>query len=189
MSEIVYQLRISLNLSEPEIWRRFLVTGNTSLDELHDMIQIVMGWDNQHLYQFIIGEHFYGDSELGTSGQRSDSSIITLGDLIKRPKTHFIYEYDFGDGWEHDILVEKIRPRPQFEAEFLPICLEGKLACPVEDCGGIFGYYEILDALKDPEHPQHAEMEETWGELGSDLDPEHFDLKWINDNLRELVVN
>lgn len=187
MSEIVYQLKISLSLSQPEIWRRFLVPGSVTLDELHDTIQIVMGWENQHLYQFLINDRMYGDSELGTSGSRSDSSEVTLGSLIKRPKTLFIYEYDFGDGWEHEILVEKIRPRPQFEVDFVPICLEGAQACPMEDCGGIFGYYDILNALKDSTHPQHEAMSETWGNYGSDIDPEHFDLKWVNSSLKALM--
>ncbi|MGE3728785.1 MAG: plasmid pRiA4b ORF-3 family protein [Candidatus Sericytochromatia bacterium] len=187
MSDIVYQLKISLNFSEPLIWRRFLVDGDTTLDEFHDLIQTVMGWGNEHLYQFIINDRMYGDGELGTSSQRADSSEVTLGSLIKRPKTTFIYEYDFGDGWEHEIVVEKIRPRSHFDVAFIPFCLEGEQACPLEDCGGIFGYYEILDALKDPAHPQHAEMVEAWGELGSDLDPESFELKWVNDSLRQMM--
>jgi len=187
MSDIVYQLKISLNFSDPLIWRRFLVDGDTSLDEPHDLIQTVMRWGNEHLYQFIINDRMYGDGELGTSSQRADSSEVTLGSLIKRPKTTFIYEYDLGDGWEHEVVVEKIRPRSQFDIAHIPHCLEGEQACPLEDCGGIFGYYDILDALKDPAHPQHAEMVEAWGELGTDLDPEIFELKWVNDSLRQMM--
>lgn len=187
MSNIVYQLKISLHMSQPEIWRRFLVSGNTTLDELHDIIQIVMGWDNQHLYQFLINDRIYGDAELGTSGQRSDAAEVTLESLIKRPKTQFIYEYDFGDGWEHEVLVEKIKPRAQFQVDHIPICLEGAQACPMEDCGGILGYYDILTALQDPTHPQHTEMRELWGEYGSHIKPEHFDIRWVNAALRELV--
>ena len=187
MSAIVYQLKISLSMSQPEIWRRFLVTDQTRLDDLHDIIQAVMGWENQHLYQFIINQRLYGDSSLGRSASRSDAADFSLGSLIKRPKTRFIYEYDLGDGWEHEILVEKIRPRAQFDVHQLPFCLAGEQACPFEDCGGIFGYYEILETLQNPESPEYPELVDIWGVPGQDFDPAHFDLDFVNHSLHDFL--
>ncbi|PKL77037.1 MAG: hypothetical protein CVV27_07245, partial [Candidatus Melainabacteria bacterium HGW-Melainabacteria-1] len=94
----------------------------------------------------------------------------------------FLYEYDFNDGWEHELLVEKIRPIPDQEAEQYPLCLEGENACPPEDCGGIFGYYELLTVLKDPSHPAFAEFKQQYGEI----EPGSFDLNHANQRLQDL---
>lgn len=182
MSGTLYQLKITLSNSEPPIWRRFQVAGEVTLDELHDIIQIVMGWDNEHQYQFIINDNYYVDTDLVTSANRQDSSLVRLNDVIKRSKNLFMYEYDFGDGWEHEVYVEKIGPLPNTYQ--FPTCHEGAMACPPEDCGGIFGYYDLLAALKDPTAPEYQEAFETYG----NLEPDSFDLKWVNRSLQELYT-
>ena len=103
-----------------------------------------------------------------------------LHDIISKPKDKFIYEYDFGDGWEHRIVLEKILPLGSFEP---PVVIKGKKACPPEDCGGIWGYYELLDAIQDPAHEEHESMLE-WA--GGEFDPDEFDMKSINERLDNL---
>jgi len=182
MSHILYQLKIRLEHSEPPVWRTLQVLGQTTLEDLHDMFQVVMGWKNENPFQFIIDEHYYADSDLGTGQNRIDASQVTLGSLIKRGKSTFVYEYDLSDGWEHEVEVEKIRPVSQEESFHLPLCLAGENACPPEDCGGIFGYYELLSLLKDPEHPAYQEMIDTYGEIR----PRDFDLEAVNRSLGNL---
>ncbi len=180
MGKILYQLKAQLNGSDPLVWRRFQVLGNTTLDQLHDVFQIVMGWDSEHHYQFILDDHYYSSDALGSSRKRSDASQFLLGQLIKRGKTPLIYEYDLSDGWEHDVMVEKIRPISELDAQQLPVCLEGENATPPENSGGMFGYYELLSILKDPQHQAYQEMLDTYG----DLNPAAFDLGQINRSLQ-----
>ncbi len=184
MSQIAYQLRIELTGSEPPVWRRVQVLGQFPLSDLHDILQVAMGWKNEHFYQFIINDRIYGDPELGSGDSRVDAETVSIGNLIKRAKVGFIYEYDFDDGWEHEIVVEKIRPLPDEEAALLPRCLEGEGACPPEDCGGIFGYFELLEALQDPHHHAYDEMKRLYG----DLDPTRFDRDAVNKRLSVLFV-
>lgn len=108
-----YQLKITLKWSRPAIWRRVVVRADMRLDRLHDVIQIVMGWTNSHLHQFILGRSFYGEpdpefADLGT--QTLNEKRYTVADLAPAAKTKFIYEYDFGDGWQHEVKVEKVLP-------------------------------------------------------------------------------
>ncbi|MEZ0373821.1 MAG: plasmid pRiA4b ORF-3 family protein, partial [Candidatus Sericytochromatia bacterium] len=133
-------------------------------------------------YQFIIEDRCYGDAELGSGDSRMDASAVSLGQLLRRPKLQFLYEYDFSDGWEHEILVEKIRPQPESETLGLPQCLAGENACPPEDCGGIFGYYELLAVLADPGHPAHAELKQQY----AGFEPAAFDLEAVNHNLQAM---
>lgn len=178
----MYQLTLRLEHSEPPVWRTLQVLNTTSLEDLHDMFQVAMGWQNEQAYQFIINDHYYGDDDLGSSGNRSDAGSVRLGELIKRGKVSFMYEYDLSDGWEHHVHVDKIRPLSAEEAVQLPRCIAGENACPPEECGGIFGYYELLSLLKDPEHPAYAEMVEQYGVI----DPRAFDLSAVNQNLNNL---
>lgn len=182
MSQILYQLKVQLVNSEPPVWRRFQVLSQTPLDQLHDVIQVVLGWDNEEFYQFIIEDEFYSASDIEATDQRKDASQFQLGQLVKRGKTTFLYEYDLSDGWEHEVTVEKIRPIPELDARQLPLCLEGENATPPEDCGGIFGYYELMSILKDPTHSAYAEMYEQYG----DLNPRAFDLAQVNQALKAL---
>ncbi len=177
----IYQLKVTLYDSKPPIWRRLLVPGNITLGELHYVIQIAMGWENSHLHQFVVGDQYYSDPSFGLAeyGERvGNEGRATLSRIVPGEKFKFTYEYDFGDSWLHDILVEKILPPdPQMK---LPVCIKGKRACPPEDVGGVWGYDSFLEAIKNPDHPEHA-MYREW--IGDDFDPEEFDLDAINREL------
>lgn len=178
----LYQLKISLKWSKPPIWRRVVVRGDMTLDRLHDIIQIAMGWTDSHLHQFIVGSGFartyYGrpDPEFADMGNKTlNEKRHSVADLAPAAKRKFIYEYDFGDGWQHDVVVEKILPP---DSTFMhPVCLGGANACPPEDCGGMGGYYNLLEILTDPKHPEHDDMKE-W--IGDDLNAEKFNAKDVN---------
>ena len=148
-----------------------------TLAKLHDVLQAAFGWHDGHLHQFVIGGTEYGvpdpDNDWGepVRSERRVRLDAVLGRGVKR----FRYDYDFGDGWEHDILVEK-RLRGAPGAEY-PLCLTGRRAGPMEDSGGPWGYAELVALLADPEHPDPGERREWAGE---DFDPEAFDLDQIN---------
>ncbi|MCF6249689.1 MAG: plasmid pRiA4b ORF-3 family protein [Methylococcaceae bacterium] len=180
----IYQLKITLVGSKPPIWRRILVSNNMVLDEFHLALQITMGWTNSHLHQFIANGHFYGiyDDEFDFGMEIKDESEYKLNQLLKSEKDSIIYEYDFGDGWEHKILLEKILPFNKDKR--LPYCEKGKRSCPPEDCGGIWGYKDLIDVINDIEDPEHESMLE-W--LGDEFDPETFDLEQTNKILAEYV--
>jgi hypothetical protein len=172
----VYQLKVTLEDIKPPIWRRILVTGNTTLSKLHRILQVVMGWDDYHLHQFIINDIYYGtpDPDFGFEVKNEKNAKLEKLFSLDNEKSTFFYEYDFGDSWYHSILIEKIMP---FEpGKHYPVCIKGKRACPPEDCGGVGGYYHFLEAIQDPEHPDHDDMME-WRE---DFDPEAFDIDAIN---------
>ena len=178
---LIYQLKITLKDSRPPIWRRVQVSSDITLAKLHQIIQEVMGWYDCHLHEFRIGEVTYGVPDPDASYEVKNERKIKLGEVLQKPKTKFRYSYDFGDGWEHEVLVEDI-----LEADAktrYPICLAGKRACPPEDCGGIFGYADFLEAIRDPEHEQHKEMLE-W--IGASFDPELFDLEDVNRSLKTI---
>ena len=183
----IYQIKVTLKHSKPPIWRRIQVRGDTRLDKLHHILQTVMGWWDAHLHQFIVGGRghiYYGEpnpdfADWGMDMQ--DETKVRLYQLAAGEKFRFVYEYDFGDGWEHDLLVEKILP-PE-EGVAYPRCLKGKRACPPEDVGGVWGYGYFLEAIHDPDHPEHEEFLE-W--IGGDFDPEAFDLAEVNEALQRL---
>ena len=173
MPQKVYLLQIVLKRSKPKIWRRILVPSDVLLPDLHKIIQTTMGWTNSHLHQFEKNETYYqertDDEEFWNEQEDVDYKDTKTSDLLKKEKEKVIYEYDFGDGWEHDIKLEKILPCDD-KSEY-PVCLEGKMNCPPEDCAGIGRYYRLLEILKDPEHEEY----ETYVEwLGSAFDPENF---------------
>ncbi len=175
----IYQLKVTLKGSRPPIWRRILVTGDTTLAELHEVIQVVMGWDSNHLHEFRVGRTHYGEPGEDWGIEVVDESGATLARIAPAAKTKFQYEYDFGDSWQHDILVEKILPPdPSVEC---PACVTGKRSGPPDDCGGIWGYAELLEVLSDPEDPEYEEQLE-W--LGENFDPEAFDLEAVNNALK-----
>ena len=165
-SQGIYQLKVTLRDSDPPIWRRFEVSHDLTLRKLHNLLQVVMGWGNAHLYDFY-------------KGRERLSKSLMLFQAASRARSKFIYLYDMGDSWEHEIVVEKILK--DREGKSHPVCLEGRRACPPEDCGGIYGYDEILDALKAPNHPDR----EHWLEwIGDDFDAEAFDLEAVNRRLK-----
>ena len=179
----LYQFKITLKWSKPPIWRRVVVRADMKLNRFHDVIQLVMPWTNSHLHQFIVGQVFYGmkSPEFEDDLDTLDEKRYRVSDLATAPKARFIYEYDFGDGWEHEILLEKIlQPDTTFKH---PICLAGANACPPDDCGGIPGYYNLLEVLADPMHPEHAQLK---GWIGGKWDAEQFDLDETNSHLKKL---
>jgi hypothetical protein len=175
----IYQLKIELKGSEPAIWRRIQVAEDTSFSDLHDILQLTMGWENNHLYEFKVNKIKVYDFEEkiddGSNPTERDSMDTFLNDIVNLVKTKFTYTYDFGDNWEHEIQVEKILPADK-ENPF-PICLGGERACPPEDCGGILGYQNLLSILSNKNHPEYEEIS-TW--LGGDWDAESFNCDHVN---------
>jgi len=179
----IYQIKVSLDDIHPPIWRRILVPGNTTLLKLHDILQIVMGWEDYHLHMFIIEGFIYGnpkDDEYGDLGTL-DEANVKLSQVVYGEKHRFQYEYDFGDSWDHTLLVEKILPAE--DGVHYPICLKGKRACPPEDVGGVWGYENFLEAIHDPSHDEHEDYL-LW--IGGEFDPEAFDLGEINSRLHSM---
>lgn len=186
MEDRMYLLKIKLLDIEPEIWRRFVVPADITLDRLHDVIQIVMGWHDYHLHEFIIGKKRYTeDPEFPEDGLEEEDRYY-LVDLIKRKGQKFTYIYDFGDNWEHELVLEDSRYfDPELQAEIE--CLEGERACPPEDVGSVPGYYDFCEAVRDPSNEDHENLtlwydSFPWYETA--FDSERFDLDKVN---RELL--
>ncbi len=184
----IYEVRITLRGSKPPIWRRVATPSDITLGQLHEVIQIAMGWTDSHMHQFILPAKA-GGGRLGaqyfvtkvtpwgdpTEMEGEDENVVTLAEVCRRVKSKLIYEYDFGDGWEHIIEVQKIvEPAPGVK---YPVCLAGKKSCPPEDCGGVWGYYNLLHTVSDPKREDHEEMVE-W--LGDGFDPDAFNLEAVN---------
>ena len=179
--ESVYQLKITLKDSNPPIWRRVLAPGRVSLFKLHQIIQAAMGWTDSHLHQFTIHGDSYSIPSEDDMEPVIDERRHALWKIVPLEKMSFVYEYDFGDSWAHQIEVEEIKPP---NAEFKsPVCLEGTRACPPEDIGGIWGYSMFLDATGDPSHEEHESYQ---GWIDSKFDPESFDMDAINNALRNI---
>jgi DNA invertase Pin-like site-specific DNA recombinase len=179
---VIYQLKITLKDIRPPIWRRVQVRSDATLAQLHWVIQISMGWTNSHLHSFNIQGNEYGVPmpEFDFDDMKvSDEQTVKLSKVIPGEKFKFSYLYDFGDSWEHEILVEKVlEVDPTFD---YPNCLTGKRACPPEDCGGVWGYQNFLEVIQDPDHPEHEEMLE-W--VGGFFDPEDPELDDVNPRLK-----
>jgi len=179
----IYQIKVTLEDSKPPIWRRILVRSDTTLGEMHEIIQAVMGWWDSHLHQFIVGEAYFGvpHPDYYDYVDMRDENEIELGQIVAGEKSKFIYEYDFGDSWRHILLVEKVLAAES--GQRYPVCIKGKRACPPEDVGGVWGYATFLEAINDPNHPEH-EMYVEW--IGDEFDSEEFDLDHINSALSDL---
>jgi hypothetical protein len=178
----IYQVKVTLLDTEPPIWRRLRVPADLTLEELHDVLQLAMGWDNCHIHDFRIGQQRYGipdPMERWSGGPRTMSEgTATLSDVMGRAGIKAVYTYDFGDSWEHRIVVEK-RLALQLGQAY-PVCLAGERHGPPEDCGGIPGFYNLLEAISDPAHEQHDELLD-W--LGDGFDPEAFSVDEVNRRL------
>jgi hypothetical protein len=171
----IYQIKVTLVDIQPPIWRRFQVRGDTTLLGLHQILQDVMGWEDCHLHEFVVGDRRYGMVDLEFDDPDIlDECEMTLALIPPRQHGKLIYHYDFGDGWRHKLVVEKIL-EPESGIDY-PICLGGKHHCPPEDCGGVWGYANFLEAIRDREHPEHEEYLEWVGEA---FDPEAFDLNLV----------
>jgi hypothetical protein len=175
----VYQFKITLLGVEPLIWRRVL-TPDCSLTTLHRIIQVAMGWEDEHLYDFEIKGTRYGDPGARDGLNREDASRTKLGQIIRRKGTKLRYTYDFGDEWRHEIVVEQIGTPEAGRTS--PVCLGGERACPPEDVGGPWGYMEFAEAIRDREHEQH----ERFLEWAGPFDPKAFDPDAVNEKLRRL---
>ncbi|MBI2110385.1 plasmid pRiA4b ORF-3 family protein [Candidatus Woesearchaeota archaeon] len=225
----ILQLKIVVNEITPEIWRRFLVKDNINLNDLHNVIQVVMGWENYHLFEFSIGDEIITSDEEGfnpaeasfdklfkspefqkmleqsrVKGGSASLDIDKVNKILKnaeknQPRNNldmttklrelittgqeFTYRYDFGDNWEHTLIVEKIKEEKDIQDS--TVCLEGERACPPEDCGGVSGYYELIRIKKNKKHKLYKERIRDW--LGEDFNFELFNLTRINKELKRIA--
>ncbi|MFF0818441.1 plasmid pRiA4b ORF-3 family protein [Rhodococcus sp. NPDC003318] len=177
-----YHLRIDLNGVVPAVWRRLVVPSTLRLDELHPVLQSAMGWTDSHLHQWRrpdaegAGERYatreciddgFGEDARCEEKVRLDDVLTTEGDVL-------VYDYDFGDGWEHTVVLETVERDASPDAA---LCTDGARACPPEDCGGVSGYARLLEALSDPAHPEHLDLL-AW--VGGGFDPEACDIGTVN---------
>lgn len=186
-----YQIKITLQGAKPPIWRRVIIPADYTFEELHLVIQESMGWMDMHLYSFecdnfIIedlefNEELIGGDFFAPLHEKLDASEIMVGQLFMEEGDKCVYTYDFGDNWKHKVVLEKIL-EPDEERQ-LPVCLKGKRACPPEDCGGIYGYEDMIAKLAGPDDEEKAELLE-W--IGEEFEPERFDIDVVNSNLKDL---
>ena len=177
----IFQLRVALDGITPEVWRRVLVPGGYTLDRVHRVIQHTMGWWDYHLHSFDIGGVQYGEPDPDGEPDLLDE-LDTRLDAVVRVGDRFRYTYDYGDWWEHLVDVEAVWPVDPDER--YPVCLEGERACPPEDVGGVYGYRQLVQALGDPEHPEHDELR-AW--LGRGLTAEIFVPELVTTLLRRMA--
>lgn len=169
---------------EPPIWRRIQVPDGT-LGELHEVLQVAFGWQGYHLHQFVVRGEYYGprpphDLDLPMETEDEEAILISRVAAMGR-KVRFIYEYDFGDNWRHEVVLERVlAPEPKVR---YPRCIEGERASPPEDCGGPWGYADFLAAIRDPKHEDHHEMK-AW--IGGKFAPESFSAESVNQGLKRL---
>jgi hypothetical protein len=181
----VHRVKIALRGSKPPIWRRLDIPSGITLQKLHLVIQAAFGWENYHMWVFEAGFGRYGvpDRELG----HQSAALKKLKDIAPRPGDRLSYTYDFGDDWEHDLIVEDVLPAEQGVA--YPRCITGRRAAPPEDCGGIWGYEELIAVLADAAHDEHAERLDWLGLTSpTEFDPAHFDKDEINEALADLAM-
>jgi hypothetical protein len=174
----IYQLKVTLLGTNPPIWRRLLVPADITLAQLHNLLQIAMGWDDGHVHEFRSGQRRFGRPEPVDpfiSARVESERAAGLSAVLQRVGAKMIYTYDLGNNWEHSILLEKrLSPEPPTT---YPICADGQLACPPEDCGGIPGYYDLLEGLAEASHPRHEELCD-W--IGGEFHLEFFSIEKEN---------
>ena len=171
----IYQLKLTLSHVRPPVWRRVEVPADMSLYRLAAIIVTAMGWSGGHLHQYRIDGEYYGlpDQEFADDFEIINERETSLKDIVEKQEiSRFIFEYDFGDGWDHGVEFEGA-VAPEKGAQY-PRCIKGARRCPPEDCGGPHGYADFLKAIRDPKHPEHESMRE-W--IGGDFNPEEFDLE------------
>ncbi|MCD6543421.1 MAG: plasmid pRiA4b ORF-3 family protein [Flavobacteriaceae bacterium] len=177
----IFQIKISLDNAKPSIYRTILIEPDTNFVDFHDIIQIAMGWDDYHLHQFETGDYTIAEPDEFMDIESIDPSSLTINEVLKKIGDKIKYEYDFGDGWAHTIQLEKIIPY-QLNKNY-PTCIRGKRACPPEDCGGIWGYENMREIIKDKKHPEYRKTIE-W--VGIDFDPDYFDIEYVNETLEDI---
>ena len=173
----VHVLRIQLRHLEPPIWRTFTVASDTKLPKLNRILQAVMGWEGYHLHMFDVAGIVFGEKDEDADYVITERNV-TVQQILPRPGSALRWDYDFGDGWEHDVVVQSIE-EPGPETAY-PICTGGERACPPEDCGGVLGFADLLEAIADPTDPEHDELV-SWTPDG--YDPAVFDLLAANRRL------
>jgi hypothetical protein len=176
----IYQLKVTLLGTKPPIWRRLQVPGNVTLEKLHSILQAAMGWSESHLHLFTVDGEDFSDPMFELEDAANERKA-KLKEIAPRTGVAFRYVYDFGDNWEHEVWIEDVLPPGEGCTQ--PVCLKGKRACPPDDCGGVWGYEDFLEAIRDPKHKEHEEMLE-W--IGGGFDPEAFDPKEVNKFLKRL---
>jgi Plasmid pRiA4b ORF-3-like protein len=200
---VVYQLRVLLRSVSPLIWRRLLVRSNSTIAELHATFQRVLGWSDEHLNRFVIHGREYGVWHDGGIGFRDNPRHVRLADLPLRVRERFLYEYNFTDGWQHDVRIEQILPL--VPGRHYPACIGGRRRVPPEDCGGPCAFLElrqqysllsIADRLYDLTERRlamggeafvHDHYEDVL-QLLRWLEIDHFDRRAVNRRLAELAV-
>jgi hypothetical protein len=174
----VLQLKINLKDSTPNIYRIIYFPANANFMQLHTAIQLAMGWNGHHLYQFYKERETY----IGLPEEHNEDILdireTNIDMFLKNEKDSITYEYDFGNSWEHDVVVEKVLDT--LDVPYLPYCKTAKMACPFEDCGGVWGYMHVLQVLKNPKHKDFKEINECYGNEEEEFDPTFVDIEDIN---------
>ncbi len=170
----VFRLRIQLQDVEPVVWRRVLVPGSVRLAKLAEMLLAAMGWTNSHLHAFRVGDKHFGMHFEDWDENEIDEKTVTVLQAL-REERRFLFEYDFGDSWDHDVYVEELSW--SYIGLKFAVCLGGENACPPEDVGGSGGYANFLEAIADPNHEEHDDYLE-W--IGGSFDPAEFHLAGAN---------
>ncbi len=184
LADALYELRITLRESKPAIWRRLQIPGSMTLLKLHRTLQVLLGWQDYHLHQFTVNGAVYGQRFADwreANPDMLDERGVRLSRIAPPVGTRLLYEYDFGDSWKLEIVVESINV--QQEGSGYAVCLGGQRAGPPEDVGGLGGYAEFLTAIRNPRHPEH----DSWLEwAGGSFDPERFDVSAVNQALKRI---
>jgi hypothetical protein len=181
-SDMLYQLDIRLADIEPPIWRQIIVSGNITLFRLHQIFQVVMGWEHAHLHGFQAGEKRYGEPDPDDDLFLKNDHQVRLRTIAREPGACFTYLYDFGDSWCHDVTVEQIESATETVYSH---CFDGARAAPPEDCGGVGRYLHLLEVLRDRRHQEYQELRQ-WA--GKHYDPDLFSLQAINSALAALIA-
>lgn len=185
--KFVYQLKIVLKGIRPPIWRRLLVPQNITFNKLHKIIQAAFGWQDYHLFQFEFNDTIIHipDPEYPLEKRELNARRIKIDEWLQQYR-RCLYVYDFGDNWQHEVILEKILPAE--EGEKYPVCIAGARHRPPEDVGGVSGYKEFLRVISDPSHPQHNDYL-LWAEKdtgGRKFDPDYFCLDEVNRALAKI---
>lgn len=178
----VFQVSVSLRGVRLPVLRRLLVPAETRLDRLHLILQAAIGWSGAHHHQFRLGDLiFMAPGHESRIMPGADERAVRLDDILHREEAAYSYEYDFGDRWSHELVLERVLDVPTKDTR--PICIGGEGACPPENCGGPEGYADLLAILRNPRHPEHRERK-RW--VGKGFRPEFFDLAAAHERLAQL---
>jgi Plasmid pRiA4b ORF-3-like protein len=182
----IHRIKVTLRSVRPPVWRRLTVPSWITLADLHEVIQVAMGWENCHLHQFELDGLRYSAVEFELEETR-DEQKATLSAVAPLPGSRIEYWYDFGDDWYHDITVEAVEPAA--EDDGVVRCLTGRRACPPEDCGGPWGYANLLDAIDNASHPDHPTLTDWMDAVGyAEFDPAKFDQSAVDEALKSIKL-